>query len=242
MAEEEHKEEIEDEEALFDPSLKKKKKKKKAAEEDADEAAPAEDAEKKDDEDDGDEEDDEDIDFGKKKKSKKTAQKKEGDGESWQNSDRDYTYEELLSRVSTLMLNNNPDLIASRRNKVMKPPQVFREGTKKTVWANFKEICQVFNRNIDHVLAYSLAEMGTNGSLDGNSRLVIKGRFNPKQIEAVVRHYVAEYVACRNCRSLDTNLKKENRLYFIHCKACQSSRSVAAIKTGYVAQVGKRKK
>ena len=62
------------------------------------------------------------------------------------------------------------------------------------------------NRKSDHVLSYVLAELGTNGSIDGNNRLVIKGRFQPKQIENVVRHYIAEYVACRTCKSPDTEL------------------------------------
>jgi len=89
---------------------------------------------------------------------------------------------------------------------------------------------------------YAFAELGTGGSIDGEKRLVINGRFNPKQIETVIRHYVGEYVTCRTCHAHDTILKKENRMYFIQCKACGSTRSVAAIKQGFVAQVGKRKK
>jgi len=142
-----------------------------------------------------------------------------------------------------LLNENNPDLVKTKRHRyVMKPPEVFRDGTKKTVWVNFADLCKTMHRPTDHVLAYSLAELGTSGSLDGKERLVIKGRFQPKQIESVVRHYVAEYVSCRTCKSPDTLLKKENRLYFIQCKACGSSRSVAQIKQGFVAQVGKRKK
>jgi translation initiation factor 2 subunit 2 len=40
---------------------------------------------------------------------------------------------------------NNPDLVKSKKGRyVMQPPQVFREGTKKTVWANFKTICDMY--------------------------------------------------------------------------------------------------
>jgi hypothetical protein len=49
-------------------------------------------------------------------------------------------------------------------------------------------------------------------------------------------------VACRTCKSPDTNLKKENRLYFLCCESCGSTRSVATIKKGFEAQIGKRKK
>jgi len=161
----------------------------------------------------------------------------------WLDSDRDYTYSELLLRIFGLLNENNADLVKARKNKyVMKPPEIFRDGTKKTVWVNFAELCKTMHRPTDHVLAYALAELGTSGSLDGSDRLVIKGRFQPKMIESVLRHYVAEYISCFTCKSGDTLLKKENRLYFIQCKACGSSRSVAAIKQGFVAQVGKRRR
>jgi len=165
-----------------------------------------------------------------------------GDGSSWAGSDRDYTYEELAGRVYNLMHSNNPELGSSTKRYQIKPPQVCREGTKKTVWLNFAEICPMLKRKPEHVLNYVLAELGTNGSLDGKLRLVIKGRFQPKQIENVLRHYISEYVACRTCKSPDTNLKKENRLYFLCCETCGSTRSVAAIKKGFEAQIGKRKK
>ncbi len=54
---------------------------------------------------------------------------------------------------------------------------------------------------------------------------------------------LGEYVTCKTCRSPDTELSKgENRLYFVTCNSCGSRRSVTAIKTGYSAQVGKRKR
>lgn len=53
-------------------------------------------------------------------------------------------------------------------------------GTKKTLWANFPEICSMMRRSPDHVFQFMLAELGTEGSIDGNKRLVIKGKFVPK--------------------------------------------------------------
>ena len=41
--------------------------------------------------------------------------------------------------------------------------QVAREGTKKTVFTNFMELCKSMNRNHEHVQAYLLAELGTSG-------------------------------------------------------------------------------
>ena len=57
----------------------------------------------------------------------------------------------------------------------------------------------------------------------------------------ILRRYANEYVICNGCKSPDTNLSKENRLLFIRCEKCGSGRSVAPIKEGFRARVGRRK-
>jgi len=161
---------------------------------------------------------------------------------AWAGSNRDYTYEELANRIYHLMHTEIPSIGAGQKRTAIPPPSVGRDGAKKTVWSNFAEMCPALKRKPEHVLNYVLAELGTDGSVDGKHRLVIKGRFQPKQIETVIRHYISEYVACRTCKSPDTVLKKENRMHFVCCEACGSTRSVVPIKKGYAAQIGKRKK
>lgn len=158
----------------------------------------------------------------------------------WEGTDRDYEYEELLGRVFNILRENNPELAGDRRRTVMRPPQVLREGTKKTVFVNFMDLCKTMHRQPDHVMAFLLAELGTSGSLDGQQRLVVKGRFAPKNFEGILRRYINEYVICLGCKSPDTILSKENRLFFLRCEKCGSGRSVAQIKAGFVARVGRR--
>ncbi|XP_073233200.1 eukaryotic translation initiation factor 2 subunit 2-like [Porites lutea] len=160
-------------------------------------------------------------------------------GPAW--SDRDYTYEELLTRVFDIMRAKNPEMVTGEKKKfVMKPPQVVRIGTKKTSFANFTDICKILHRQPKHLLAFLLAELGTSGSIDGNNQLIIKGRFQQKQIENVLRRYIKEYVTCHTCRSPETILQKETRLFFIQCETCGSRRSVASIKSGFQAITQKR--
>ena len=162
----------------------------------------------------------------------------------WDGSDRDYKYEELLDRIFGLLKQNNPELTGEKRRTVLKPPQVLREGTKKTVFVNFSDLCKAMHRTQEHVLNFLLAELGTSGSLDGQQRLIVKGRFLPKAFEGVLRRYVNEYVLCQACKSPDTLLDKDDRtrLYVLRCQQCGANRSVAAIKQGFQAQIGKRKK
>lgn len=159
----------------------------------------------------------------------------------WEGTDRDYKYEELLGRVFHILRENNPELSGDRRRTVMRPPQVLREGTKKTVLVNFMDLCKTMHRQPEHVMTFLLAELGTSGSLDGQQRLVVKGRFAPKNFEGILRRYGNEYVICNGCKSPDTTLEKKDRISFLVCEKCCSRRSVAQIKAGFVARVGRRK-
>ncbi|EIE25598.1 hypothetical protein COCSUDRAFT_22793 [Coccomyxa subellipsoidea C-169] len=160
----------------------------------------------------------------------------------WDGTDRDYTYQELLDRVFGILRENNPELTGEKRRTIMKPPQVAREGTKKTVFTNFLELCKAMNRQLEHVQAFLLAELGTSGNLDGQSRLVVKGRFLPKAFEGVLRRYVNEYVLCNSCKSPDTLLDRDSatRIMFLRCQQCGASRTVAPIKAGFVARTSRR--
>jgi len=160
--------------------------------------------------------------------------------EGWIGTNRDYTYTELLSRVFKILRQNNPELAGEKKRYTIVPPSVMRDGNKKTVFANVADICKRMHRQPEHVIQFLFAELGTSGSIDGSQRLVIKGRFQQKQIEAVLRRYIVEYVTCKTCKSPDTMLTKENRLFFLQCEACGSTRSVSAIKSGFQAQTGKR--
>jgi translation initiation factor 2 subunit 2 len=146
----------------------------------------------------------------------------------------EYTYDELLERVVELLQVNNPDLVEKKRTRI-KPPQLQLMSSKKTMWVNYQEICSMMQRDPQHVYQFFMAELGTEGSIDGNQRLIIRGKYLGKYIESLLRKYVVEYVTCEMCRSANTDLVKNqaSRLHFCNCRDCGSSRSVAVIKSGY---------
>lgn len=167
---------------------------------------------------------------------------KEDQPETWHGTDRDYTYQELLGRIFKTLRAQNPALSGEKKKFTMVPPQVARDGSKKTLFANVVDICKRMHRQPDHVIQYLFSELGTIGSMDGSQRLTIRGRFQPKQIENVLRRYITEYVICKTCKRPETLLTKENRIFFVTCEKCGSQRSVSAIKSGFQAQTGKRSK
>ncbi|XP_059475569.1 eukaryotic translation initiation factor 2 subunit 2 [Neocloeon triangulifer] len=183
---------------------------------------------------------DEDLEGGKADKADDN-ENESSNNSTWFGVDRDYTYDELLTRVFCIMHEKNPDMALGKKQKfVMRPPHVVRIGTKKTSFANFTEVCKILHRQPKHLLDFLLAELGTSGSVDGNSQLIIKGRFQQKQIEIVLRRYIKEYVTCHTCRSPNTILQKDTRIFFLQCEDCGSRCSVASIKSGFQAVTGKR--
>lgn len=118
----------------------------------------------------------------------------EGTGIWNHNAKKDLNYGQLLERFYQILQDKNPDMMSGKvKSYKIPPPQCVREGNKKTIFANIAEICNRMDRSDEHVTSYLFAELGTNGSVDASRRLVIKGRFQQKQIENVLRRYISEF-------------------------------------------------
>ncbi|OLL25289.1 putative eukaryotic translation initiation factor 2 subunit beta [Neolecta irregularis DAH-3] len=113
------------------------------------------------------------------------------DDEPWLKSDREYTYNDLLKRFFKGLRQNNPELAGDRKRHRVVPPIVHRDG-KKSIFANIADICKQLNRKPDHLIEYMFAELGTSGSVDGSERLIIKGKYQGKQIENILRKYISK--------------------------------------------------
>ncbi|XP_044491242.1 eukaryotic translation initiation factor 2 subunit beta-like isoform X3 [Mangifera indica] len=169
----------------------------------------------------------------------------EGGGEEFalsqnplEGTDRDYRYEELLSRMFNMLRENNLELAGDKHRTVMRPPQILLEGTKKTLFVNFMDLCKTMHRQAEDVMTFLLAEMGAIGYFDRQQQLVVKGRFPPKIFEGILHRYINEYVICNDCKSPNTILTREDCVFFLGCEQCGSVQSVAPIKAGYVTRVG----
>ncbi|VDM16701.1 unnamed protein product [Hydatigera taeniaeformis] len=152
-----------------------------------------------------------------------------------------YPYDMLLARVFAQIQAHNPELMSdTKRRLVMAPPCMARVGTKKTHFTNFNGICRSLNRDPAHLSAYLFAELGTTGSVDANGALLIRGKYQAKHIEPVLRNYARTYVLCSTCQSPDTELSRDSRLLFLQCKTCRSRVTVKSVTSGFQAVTGKR--
>lgn len=98
---------------------------------------------------------------------------------------------QLLSRFYAQLHASNPALLnTAGKRHTLAPPQLMREGNKKTVFSNIADICKRMHRQPEHTIQFMFAELGTTGSIDGSGRLIIRGRFSQAQIENVLRRYI----------------------------------------------------
>jgi len=146
----------------------------------------------------------------------------------------DYSYDELLTRVFDIMKTCNHE-DKNKEELTLAPLKIVHCGKRRTSFINFGETCKSLQRTSKHLMAFILADLNTSGTLDSKGRLVLKGRFPPKQIENLVNRYMDEYILCHACRSSNTRLVREGRLYFVTCDSCDSKSSVANIKCGFQA-------
>ncbi|MBS7639366.1 MAG: translation initiation factor IF-2 subunit beta [Candidatus Bathyarchaeia archaeon] len=120
------------------------------------------------------------------------------------------------------------------------PPEVFKRERleiprascttfgSRTFLNNFGDICEVLNRDPNHVLRYLSREMATSGTIEG-SRAVFQGRFECETLDRLIRRYMDEFVICPICKRPDTKIIKEKRLNFLVCEACGAKSPVRRI-------------
>lgn len=98
---------------------------------------------------------------------------------------------------------------------------------KKTIINNFHQIAAVLHRKVEHLLKYVLKELAAPGDLKKNA-LIIGAKIPSSRINKKIKNYVEKYVICPKCKSPDTKLVKEKRLY-VKCLACGAKERVKKI-------------
>ena len=88
------------------------------------------------------------------------------------------------------------------------------------MFANVSDICKRMHRPPEHAIQYLFDELGTTGSIDGAGRLIIRGKFQQKQIENVLRHYISK------CDCLTLTILPLTELRYAHCSGIRCVQDV----------------
>jgi len=132
-------------------------------------------------------------------------------------------YKELLRRAYSQL---PPEVFERKRFEIPKG-HVYTVGMR-TIFHNYKEVCDALNRDPRHVLKFLSKEMATAWAMDG-TRVIFQGRFPSSTIERLINKYVNEFVICPICKRPDTKIVKERRLYFLICEACGAKSSIRSV-------------
>jgi translation initiation factor 2 subunit 2 len=132
-------------------------------------------------------------------------------------------YKEMLERARSQL----PQQVS--KHERFEIPRV-RSSTigMRTIIHNFGEICNMLNREQDHLLKFLTKEMATKAGLDGN-RAIFQGKFRSDIIERLIERYVDEFVVCPVCKRPDTKIVKEKRFTFLVCEACGARASIRLV-------------
>jgi len=130
------------------------------------------------------------------------------------------TYEQLLDEAYKKVKKVDMD---SGRFEIPKIEGHF-EG-KKTILTNFFQITSHIRRDPEHFQKFLLRELAASGHTD-KDRLILNMKVPSAKINQKIEQYVKEFVLCKECGKPDTELKKQERLTFIHCLACGAKHPV----------------
>lgn len=129
-------------------------------------------------------------------------------------------YEALLDQA----LGQIPGIVTEKSRFVVPSPRAFSEG-RTTILDNFRDIADILNRDVEHLMKFLLQELGTAGKIEG-SRAIFQGSFSSDVLKSQVDDYVEEYVICSECGRPDTHLIKSERILMLRCDACGGHRPV----------------
>jgi len=133
----------------------------------------------------------------------------------------DYTLDELLNRAYT-------ELEAKKvlTNKLSIPPPEVGCVNKRTIVGNFSTICTKINRSTSEVQSFFNDELSCKSSIDAKGELILGGIFRQKGIENILSSYIKQYVQCKECKAMNTEHVKEDRILFIKCNICLAKKAL----------------
>jgi len=131
----------------------------------------------------------------------------------------DYDY--LLERAYSKL----PRIVEAGKHRFEVPKAEVMVTGRKTFILNFKQICDIVNREPRVLLRFLLKELAAPGEIQENAA-VIQGEFRIRTINVLIQRFVRDYVICPVCGSPDTILRKEKKVMFLKCMACGATSSV----------------
>lgn len=99
----------------------------------------------------------------------------------------------------------------------------------KTVITNFFQIASTLRREPQKLLKFILKELASPGELKKSGSLILGTKVSSKRINEKIKHYVDDYVICKECGRPDTSLEENGDAFLLKCHACGAKKWIKAI-------------
>ena len=119
--------------------------------------------------------------------------------------------------------------VGSLRLQTGKRAVVAHPSRRETALINAIDICAALARPQEHFLAYLAAELRTQWRRNADGAIIFAGRFQAAQLDRIQQSYIYEYIACAQCKSVDTAFVDGSNTRIV-CAHCHAERNVAAKK------------
>ncbi|AUL79377.3 eukaryotic translation initiation factor 2 subunit beta [Tupanvirus soda lake] len=134
-----------------------------------------------------------------------------------------YSYDELLYRLHTAKTAEDA------YKKINLPPLKVTRKNRLSVIVNFEVYSEKLNRSKDHISEYFKVETGACNSVNNQNQLLIHGILNETKCESIMRNYIKEYVMCKQCKGINSSIRKEGGLTYLECHQCLAKTSMGKI-------------
>jgi translation initiation factor 2 subunit 2 len=123
-----------------------------------------------------------------------------------------YLLDEIYDTIS-----NHSNVLGHTDILIAKPDVKF-DVTKKTIWYNFRNICNEIKSPEKQVSDFFAKEFSTTVSINQEGQLLIKGRYSDIIIGSTLKKYVKTFLQCSVCKTINTSIeKKQNKLTYLIC-------------------------
>ncbi len=99
----------------------------------------------------------------------------------------------------------------------------------QTIIKNFSQIVETIRREPSHMLKFLAKELAAPAGIEGG-RAVLQAKLSQRMVQQKIDAYMNEFVFCKECKSPDTKLIREDRVTTLKCEACGAKSPRKAIK------------
>ena len=107
--------------------------------------------------------------------------------------------------------------------------RLFYQGKSKTIFVNFREICDYLNRDPEIMKKFLARELATPVT-PSDGRLILHTHVDPQTLQNTVEFFIKRYVKCPECGGYDTRLIKKGKSLVIKCEICGAESPVPPVK------------